>query len=698
MPLLMIVIMILMFAFSGCYDTKTTVDVTAAETTAETAGTAETKAGSAKQDDLPADHDLLQREYRTKLKGNGDDIVTLMVYLCGSDLETQAGAATLDLIEMIKADVGDHINVIVETGGASAWATDVMDPNANQRWRVADNDLYLLESNKASNMSEGSTLRDFVTFSAENFPADRYMLLLWDHGGGTVDGFAYDERFHNDTMMSISELDQALSEAGVVFDMIGFDCCLMSTVETAFMVEKHADFMVASQRVEPGTGWHYTPWLEALAKNPSMPTPELGKVIIDSYIAEGRGGFSGSELTLSMTDLSYIPALFAELYQFLPEAELGMVEGDMFRTTSQVLSNSRAMQSSHDLVDLSYLVETMGGSENLLELMNQCVVYNGTTIENHNGLCMYIPYTDLDRVSEALSIYDGIGIDQPYQDFAIAFANMVLGGQVYSGGGSGSPFGNEFGLSGWSSLEWADEESWTGLADFYYENSYDSTSLYIEEKGDDFVLSLSDEDWEMITSANVRVFQDDGIEGYIDLGSDGVYEFDEDGDLIIQFDYYWVAINGELVCFYQAEEAEYDDYWYSYGVVPIYFEEEEAELVVVWDSDHPTGYVAGWRYTAMGGDTQKGLYEVYDGMKFDYLMDYYTYDGEYDDRYYFDGITVDGELTVEYVEVADDTGYWVCYELTDIYNNTYWTEFIWYGEWEEEQGSGYTTDIQGFLS
>ncbi len=693
MPLLLILISAIVLAFSACSKTDEPVQVTVAET-AETEK--ETESQTASQPEQPDGSDSLRRDYRTKIKGNGEDTVTLMVYLCGSDLESRAGAATIDLLEMIDADINDHINIVVETGGASQWATSVMDPDINQRWNVANNDLYLLEDIEARNMSKGSTLQDFITFSAENFPADRYMLLLWDHGGGTVDGFAYDERYNNETMMSISELDQALAGAGVMFDMIGFDCCLMSTVETAFMVEKYADFMVASQRVEPGTGWYYTPWLEALAKNPSMPTPELGREIIDSYIEEGRGGFSGSELTLSMTDLSYIPELFHELYSFLPEAEVGMLEGDMFKTTSQVLSNSRAMQSGHDLVDLSYLVENMGGSDKLLKLMEDCVVYNNATIENHNGLCMYIPYTDLNRVSEALDIYNVIGIDDPYQDFITSFANMMLGGQAYSGGGSGSPFGNEFDLSGWTGMEWADEEAWVDMADFYAENSYDDSSLYIEEKGDGFVLSLPDEAWEMLTTANLRVYQDDGVEGYIDLGSDGVYEFDDDGDLMIQFNYYWVALNGDLVCFYQVEEAEYDDYWYSYGVVPIYFEEEAAELVVVWDSDYPDGYVAGWRYTALGGDTQKGLFEVYDGMKFDYLMDYYTYDGEYDDQYYFEGITVDGPITVEYVEVAEDRGYWVCYELTDIYNNTYWTEFIWYDPLEEETGS-YGV-LEGFIS
>lgn len=678
LALLLILMTALVFALTGCNNADDAIEVFASDTS-EPQNLIEIEG------EPPIEVIPVRRDYRTQLKGNGEDVVTLMVYLCGSDLESQGGAATKDLVEIVMAEGNENLNIVVETGGAKRWANNYMNPDLNQRWQVKDNDLFLLESTEARDMSKGGTLSDFISFSAENFPADRYLLVLWDHGGGTVDGYAYDERFGNYSMMSLSEMDEALDDAGVAFDMLGFDCCLMSTAEIAFMAEKYADYMIASQRVEPGNGWYYTPWIDALSLNTSIPTEELGKVIVDGFIEECKDGYYGHELTLAVTDLTYIPELFDTMYDFFSKSQAGLAEGDTFVSTSRALGNSRAMQDKYDLVDMAFLIESMDGSEELLNKFNQCVVYNGTTIENHNGLCLYFPYTNLNQVGDALTICEQIGIDESYRNFIKAYANMMLGGQAYNSGGNGNPLsGDDFDLNYWLGTAWADEDEWTDLLSFFEDNSYDSSNLVIEEKGDGYVLSLSEEDWDLITDFKMRVLLDDG-EGYIDLGSQYVYEFDEDGDLLISYDNTWWMLDGNFVCCYvtgyEMENDKYNegDEYYIYGVVPIQYEGDEAELVLIWDNEHPDGYVAGWRYTYVGIGSQKGLFDVQDGMYFDFLCDYYTYDGEYEDQYFFGGMTVDGPITVSYDDVGDDDT--IClmyYELTDIYGNNYWTEHLFF--------------------
>lgn len=619
-----------------------------------------------------------QRDYRVQPKGNGEDTVTLMLYLCGSDLESQGGAATSDLMEIMEASISDQVNIVVETGGALEWQNDLMDPDTNERWLITDEGIAFLQDAGPQDMSLGDTLADFIRYSSETFPADRYMLVLWDHGGGTVDGYAYDERFGNDEMMPIAELNQALSDAGVIFDMIGFDCCLMSTAETAYMVEKYADYMVASQRVEPGNGWHYTPWIDALSQNTSIPTRDLGKIIVDSFIEASADGFYGSELTLAVTDLTYIPQLFEGLNEFFSQAQPKLLSGDNFISTSRALGSNRAADDNYDLIDLAYLISSMEGSQELLYRLSQCVAYNGTTIDHYNGLCLYFPYTDLSKVDDAMEIYNQIGIDTAYQEFITSFASVMVGGQVYNQGGTGNPFDLEgFDLSSWLDEDWLDEDLISDYEWFYEENCYDGSELFIEEKGDEFVLSLSDEDWELITAIEQRVFLDDG-EGFIDLGADSMYEFDEDGDLLINFDNTWVALDGELVCFYTIEDYyEDDDNWYSYGAVPVLYEGKDAQIIVMWDAQNPYGYVAGWRYTATGSSSQKGLFEMTDGMRFDFLCDYYTYDGEYDDQYLWGDITVNGPIEVSYEDVGSGDCL-VYYELYDVYGNSYWTESVIY--------------------
>ncbi|MDL2229378.1 clostripain-related cysteine peptidase [Treponema sp. OttesenSCG-928-L16] len=598
-----------------------------------------------------------------------------MVYLCGSDLESKSGLASNDIREIWSADVSENLNIVVETGGANAWQLDFVDPDTNQRWLITDEQTILLDDAGLKNMSEGETLSDFITFASERFPADRYMLVLWDHGGGTVSGFAKDERFPGSGMMSIPELNQALNTAGVVFDMIGFDCCLMSTAETAFMVEKYADYMVASQRTEPGNGWHYTPWINALSQNTSISTLELGQIIVDSYIDECSDGYYGDELTLSVIDLTYITDLFDEMSTFFSEAREGLVTDRTFISTSKALGTSRAISDNYDLVDLAYLARSMEGSEELLSCLDDCVVYNGTTIDDHNGLCLYFPYTNLSKVKSALEVYDQIGIDETYRRFITTFANLMLGGQVYNGGGDINPFGHgvSFDPDYWTDFDWVDQQQFSEYEEFYEENTYDGSELVIYEKGDNYVLSLSDEDWELITAVEQRVFLDDG-EGFIDLGADSVYEYDEDGDLLIVFDNTWVALDGQLVCFYTKEDVAEGDFWFNWGVVPVLYQDEYAEIIVRWDNTNPSGYVAGWRYSG----SQKGLFELRDGMTFEFLCEYYNYDDSYDDQYLWGELTVNGPVEVSYEDVGDGDCE-VYYELYDIYGNTYWTETVVYG-------------------
>ena len=626
----------------------------------------------------PPTHELTgQRDYRVKPKGNGEDVITVMLYLCGSDLESEGAAATLDLEEIMEANISDNLNIIVETGGATEWANDFVDPDTNERWRLTSGGPEFLADVGKRDMARGSTLTDFIKYSAKEFPADRYMLILWDHGGGTVDGFGYDERFDTESMMPISELNKALDNAGVVFDMIGFDCCLMSTAETAFMVEKYADFMIASQRVEPGEGWNYTPWVNALSKNTSMSTVELGMAIVDSFMEGSRYGYYKNELTLAVTDLTYIPDLFKSLYNFFEKAEDSLTEDKLFISTSQTLGGSRAISDNYDLVDLTLLIKSMEGSDEVLSRLEQCIVYSATTISDHNGLCLYFPYTDLSKVGDALDIYEEIGIDDTYQSFITTFANLMVGGQVYSGGGTDNPLGGAgYDLDYWLSLDWVDELLIEENAGFYEDNTYDSTEFVIDEKGDNYVLNLSDDDWDLITSIEQRVFYDDG-EGYLDLGSDAMYEFDDDGDLIIGFDNTWVALDGELVCYITSEEVFEGDEWYTYGVVPVLYDGKDAEILLMWDDENPEGFAAGWRYIGTGSSSQKGLFEFEDGMIFELLFDYYTYDGDYDDQYIWGEIIIDGELIVSYEDIGE-ADCMVYYELYDIYRNTYWTESIIY--------------------
>ena len=192
------------------------------------------------------------------------------------------------------------------------------------------------------------------------------------------------------------------------------------------------------------------------------------------------------------------------------------------------------------------------------------------------------------------------------------------------------------------------------------------------------MLQLTDEEWNLISNIQLSVFVDDG-EGYIDLGQDDVYDYDEDGDLIADFDYTWVTLGGVTAAFYSEEYMEDGDYFRYTGYVPALVNGEEAQIVLVWDSLHKDGYVAGVRPDfSEDGLVSRGLAPLFPGDEIQMLCDYYQYDGTYDAEYEFgEPFTVKEGLAVTYADIGNpDT--LVAYRLTDIYGNVYWTESLIY--------------------
>ena len=237
--------------------------------------------------------------------GDGRDTVTVMIYMCGTDLESNYGMDTSDLKEMLDADIAGNVNVIVETGGCRMWKNNLVSASTNQIYKVENGGLKPLKDNIGSKpMVEPATLVEFIGYCQTEYPADRNILILWDHGGGSISGYGYDELYKNAGSMDLAELSAALREADCVFDWIGFDACLMATLETALVCGDYADYLIASEETEPGTGWFYTGWLTALSENTSVDTVTLSKTLIDDYISTSTRASSSAQVTLSLVDLA----------------------------------------------------------------------------------------------------------------------------------------------------------------------------------------------------------------------------------------------------------------------------------------------------------------------------------------------------------------------------------------------------------
>lgn len=645
----------------------------------------------------------------TDIKGDGKDEFTIMVYMCGSDLESRSGMATSDLNEMLHADIAKNVNIVVETGGAKLWKNSTMSNKTNQRYQVTSDGLKVLDDNVGKkSMTDPDTLQDFIEYCEKNFEADRYALILWDHGGGSNQGYGYDELFPGSTM-TLDEIHKALGNAGVKFDFVGFDACLMATYETAIMMNNHADYLIASEETEPGIGWYYTNWISALSENTSMPTIEIGKNIIDSFIEKCYQTSPYDKTTLSLIDLAELSGTAPKAFNAFASSTGELIDSDEYKIVADARAGSREFGSPSQLdqIDLIHLAQNIGTDEAaaLVEVLNSSIKYNRTsgTISNSNGLSIYFPYTTLSSMGSIINTYEKIGMDSAYTDCIRGFASLEVGGQaVSSGAGSpmGSLLGSFLGSSGGSDMvgdlltsflgsgdlsgmlggtdtSWLDTESILSNKDFYEENYLSADSLELSVKDGIYVLEMSDDNWDLVQNVQLNVFFDDG-EGYIDLGMDNVYSFNDDGDLIIDFDGTWLTLDGHVVAYYFVDEKYDGDDYVITGRVPAMLNGELVDIILVFDSQKDYGEVLGARLVYSDGSVAKGMIPIKDGDVIDFICDYYTYDEDFDDSYYLgEQMIVSGEIAVRDMEIEDGR-YLVTYMLTDMYNNSYWTPSVVY--------------------
>ena len=254
-------------------------------------------------------------------------------------------------------------------------------------------------------------------------------------------------------------------------------------------------------------------------------------------------------------------------------------------------------------------------------------------------------------------------------------------GSSYSSGGSS--YSDLFDMfAGMRSVKnkkarWLDRDAMTAAEDFYANNRLDASRLIATDKGGKKVLKLTDAEWDLVQDTALNVFIDDG-EGYIDLGIDNTYEFDDDLDLILDYDKTWIALNGQVVHYeLMSNDVDGDSYVIT-GRVPALLNGERVDLILVFTDEDPYGTVAGARIV-YGDETDtvmKGLIDIKPGDTLDFLCDYYSYDGEYLDSYMLGNqMTVEGELTITNVSIAQEKAL-STFRLTDIYGAEYWTEAL----------------------
>lgn len=382
-------------------------------------------------------------------RGQGESTVkdyTIMVYMVGSNLESQGGYASSDILEMLDSGLsGENNNLLVYTGGAASWDLNIRsDVNTVYALNTAGDTLEeVAATDQPCNMGDPQTMLDFLNYACTYYPAEKYGLICWDHGGGPLFGFGSDELFDHDGL-SVWELQQALAASPFAqqkLEFIGFDACLMASLEVAAILSDFAGYLVASEEVEPGNGWDYS-FLSAL--NTSNDTLTLARSILESYRVSMESDFWRPEYTLACIDLERVPGVIASLDGVWSRMREEVAEGN-FSAIARSRNDTKRFGmsavsdrgSSYDLVDLGDMLTKLGGdysdlAETVRQCMDQAVVEQVTNVEDVNGLSLYYPYDNKDLYRNGGYLFEFVQMLENYDSFMELFTQQWLtaGGEI----------------------------------------------------------------------------------------------------------------------------------------------------------------------------------------------------------------------------------------------------------------------------
>ncbi|MEG2420598.1 MAG: clostripain-related cysteine peptidase [Oscillospiraceae bacterium] len=510
-------------------------------------------------------------------------------YLCGSDLESNYGAGTSDLMELTSVELPENVKIVIQTGGAATWQNDIVSEETLQRYVYDSEGLNLIEEQPSASMGDPNTLTDFLTFAAEHYPAKHTMVNFWNHGGGSVAGVAFDELYEMDSL-TLPELTEAL---GAVFtpdaadrplDIVGLDTCLMATVDTAAIFAPFADFLVASEEVEPGNGWLYSGIAQALADDPAIAPLALAQVICDTFVTGCEAVETADNITLSVTDLGKIGPLL-DAYEAFGKGALAAAAEDpafftAFSKTAGSIENyggNTREQGYSDMADLGSLAQ--GSAETLPEeaaaldaALADCIAYKvgGKYRQGSTGLACYYSYSgDLDTLTGYVD--KGVGTAFKY------FYTYGLTGELPQ---DGMDYLSEMEYNTLPELLTLDSVSWEDMP------------VTVDDEGC-ATMTLGPDAADVLSSIGFQLYYADPEEDImLCLGSDNDIIADwENGVFKDNFRGVWGSIDGAL-CYM---EISYEGEDYNLYSVPILLNGEEYNLSVVYDFSAAEYYIEGAR-------------------------------------------------------------------------------------------------------
>ncbi len=654
-----------------------------------------------------------------------DKSAVVLTYIVGSNLEDGGGLASANIKQMITATgEGDGLTFVVQAGGSKRWFTDGIDDYSYGRYEIKGGKFEQVEElSDDMSMSDGKSLEDFLVWAKDKYQADRYMLVMWDHGGGVAMGYGQDDvnkknsDNEEDQTIQTSEVINAVKKSGIRFDVIGFDACLMQDIEIAASMEPYTDYYLASEEVEGGYGWYYTSAFSKLAKDPGMSTEDLAVDLLSCYdqlntIVKDEDGKPDTKATLSFVDTTLAKPAYEELEDFLENADV-QIRKDVGAYADMAVAGTNAYNfydnAQIDLIDYLKVLnkadyeEGFGSDKEMKDLINRiraCVLYrNKDSAKGINGIAFSFPYKQIAYYGMTSNQLKEMSLKTERRVFNDIFSIMaaqrkeamkqddyqekVLAEALESDDVISSLF------LGLADTDYTEEDWYVkGFED--YNDVEALVDIPLKEADDGYQIELPKKAWKIITDCQTVVWQKTDKEGELRyLGSDHIGGTDADGHPTVAMDDTWIHIGGELVS-YEAEPVRSTDEGDIYsGKVPARLNgEEDIMLLIEWDpvkddsdgTEQVHGHITG--YYTIGTDVfstilnSRGTESLETGDSLQFLFDTYDQEGKkIKTETYGNTVRVikQGDLSVEDAPM-DECDIVFNGALTDIYQRTMTTE------------------------
>ena len=315
-------------------------------------------------------------------------------------------AALQNISDMSAAGAAERVQVIIQV--------DLPQGITTKRYRMVNGGWTILSDLGELDMASSQTLTDFLSWAKGAYPADRTVLVLWDHGNGWDQGDGpsspaskirsmFNDQDNGDQhFLPNHQIKKAIMASGLSVDLLGIDACTMGTIETLYEFRDIAPVIVSSEEETPDRGWIYRSVLSNLFSNPDMSVEDLARVVVGSFQSyyetvfyPAQSGDFDRRYTISAVRSRYLTLIAQEVDRLAGNLMVRLADSSTQAETISLITNARVGVQAIDryiqpnvYVDLTDLDSRLGQGTDIAALVSAATIaeYHGSGRPNAHGI------------------------------------------------------------------------------------------------------------------------------------------------------------------------------------------------------------------------------------------------------------------------------------------------------------------------